>query len=133
MQSPELRDRGLTRVRRLTISLGGGALIVTGVLAGWFGRPQPTSASTISDPVTEGTQGPSTIAPSTQPSSTSPSTEPSAVPSTGGSQSDVRPQTPSTTIPSTVPSTLAPSRPVSPPVQPPRPSRRRPSAGSGGS
>lgn len=68
MQSPELRDRGLNRVRRLTIWLGGGAVLATGVLAGWFGRPQPTSATTVSDPATD-VADPST---SSTPSTTTP-------------------------------------------------------------
>jgi hypothetical protein len=136
MNSPELRDRGLHRVRRLTIGIGGAAVVVTGVFAGWFGRPQPSSASTttVTDPVAP-SAGPSTTSPpATAPSTSAPATSgPSTVP--GQSQSQSPSTSPSNPTPTSPPTTVRPrsTAPVTPPSVPPRPGRRRPSSGSGGS
>ena len=100
----EHRDRGLSRVRKLTVWLGGGALVATGLFAAWVGRPQPSAADSKS------TTSPDTV----------PVTPRATIPPQSGSQS-------------TTPSTSRSQTPVAPPQQAPRQSRTRPRAGSGGS
>jgi hypothetical protein len=78
------RDRGLSRVRRITVGIGGLGLVATLAFAVWFGRPQSSSAS-----------------PSDTPSSVSPTTT-----ARGGNG---RASTPSTATPRTVPQNRKPS------------------------
>jgi len=106
MSAPDLRDRGLRRVSRLTGWLAAAGLVAVGAFAGLLARPQPSSAkvSTAVDPATAADQTPTT---------TSGKSSGSSAAKSGSSQKA--------------------SPPITAPRQPPVQSRQRGPAVSGGS
>jgi hypothetical protein len=111
MSAPDLRDRGLRRVSRLTGWLAAAGLVAVGAFAGLLARPQHTSTkvATAADPASAAvTQTPTAGSAGTTANGSKKST------TTPGSTKKTTPQV---------------TRPVQPPVQ----SRQRGPAVSGGS